>query len=286
MFALLYLLAVVAAANLAATDKPIPGALGSAGAVGEIPILNLVEVFSTDDYPAEALRLHQEGMVKVRIKTDASGKPVKCTVVKSTGFASLDRVTCEKIMLAARLRIGNDHNAQPKSTTQSVRINWVLPWPPLEESRHRLIVAVDANGKPGPCRSEPVVQYDLTEFCKQLVDDLNADLKADSDGLTYYGNRDFLHENGLLLGGEEALNSAMSQPGIVGWTALALALKVDEQGKVRSCKVVNREDQDAERDACAREVKVRYEPLDSSATNRQSRNAIVYGATVVRETKR
>ncbi len=53
---------------------------------------------SPDDYPSDAFRNRQQGIVRMVGTVNADGKPVACRVVVSSGVASLDNATCSAFM--------------------------------------------------------------------------------------------------------------------------------------------------------------------------------------------
>lgn len=55
-------------------------------------------LFCPEDYPAEAVRLGQEGIVAVEVEADETGKPTRCTLKKSSGHKLLDAATCPILM--------------------------------------------------------------------------------------------------------------------------------------------------------------------------------------------
>ena len=58
------------------------------------PKADVVAMFSTDDYPLDALRKSEAGTVAVALKIGADGRVTDCVVTGSSGSASLDAQTC------------------------------------------------------------------------------------------------------------------------------------------------------------------------------------------------
>jgi protein TonB len=84
-------------------------------------------LFSSDDYPAEALQKGDQGKVQARLSIDAHGRVAHCSIVLSSGHASLDNATCE--ILRKRARFDPARNATGKTVPDSVTtplITWVL----------------------------------------------------------------------------------------------------------------------------------------------------------------
>lgn len=77
---------------------------------------------SYTDYPAEALRNNQQGIVKTITTVNAKGQPTACRTVVSSGFPALDMATCKAIMKRAH------YDAADRETRYEYsRIAWLLP---------------------------------------------------------------------------------------------------------------------------------------------------------------
>lgn len=80
--------------------------------------------FGPDAYPNEALSAGQQGRVGALTLFDRAGKPVSCRVVITSKAVSLDRRTCEIMMIKSRVV------ADPKGPEQRflyLPVRWVLP---------------------------------------------------------------------------------------------------------------------------------------------------------------
>jgi len=73
-------------------------------------------------YPARALAAHEQGSVGFAAKLDKDGRPLDCSVTKSSGYPLLDQETCELITLHAVF----DRPASAGSTFAGV-VEWKLP---------------------------------------------------------------------------------------------------------------------------------------------------------------
>lgn len=69
---------------------------------------DLRSLFSVDDYPADAQRKGEEGTVQAELAVDAAGRTVACTVLHSSGSASLDSATCALLQRRARFLPARD----------------------------------------------------------------------------------------------------------------------------------------------------------------------------------
>jgi protein TonB len=88
---------------------------------------DLLQLFSTDDYPMVAIRRDEEGTVAYRLSISRRGHVTECEVVSSSGSDALDRATCE--ILEGRARFEPARDAQGKRVTDEYtgRIRWELP---------------------------------------------------------------------------------------------------------------------------------------------------------------
>jgi len=74
-------------------------------------------VFSNDDYPAEAQRAGDEGTVQARLGIDPSGRVARCTIIRSSGHAALDRTTCAILKQRATFTPAHDAAGNAVSDT-------------------------------------------------------------------------------------------------------------------------------------------------------------------------
>jgi TonB family protein len=108
-----------AAAEPAPVAAPEPSTAARATA-------NLASLFSDKDYPAEALRNEEEGIVAFRLAVGADGKPTQCSITATSGSASLDDATCRILMERARFTPARDAQGKPTTDEVSGRINWKM----------------------------------------------------------------------------------------------------------------------------------------------------------------
>ena len=87
----------------------------------------VVTLFSTDDYPKEAVRHNWQGTVVADLTISAKGQVSACKIVQSSGYGVLDNKTCE--ILFARARFVPAKDAEGRPTADLVRtppIMWRL----------------------------------------------------------------------------------------------------------------------------------------------------------------
>ncbi|MXO86881.1 TonB family protein [Altererythrobacter aurantiacus] len=65
------------------------------------------------DYPSEAIRLGQQGRVKVRLTIDPTGRTSDCDVIDSSGHAILDQAACDGLATHARFEPAIDEQGNP-----------------------------------------------------------------------------------------------------------------------------------------------------------------------------
>jgi TonB family protein len=80
--------------------------------------VDLRTLFSADDYPADAQRNGEEGTVQARLAVNAQGRVTGCAIMRSSGHASLDHVTCD--ILQRRALFAPAHDANGKAVRDSV----------------------------------------------------------------------------------------------------------------------------------------------------------------------
>ena len=87
---------------------------------------NLMNLFTGDDYPIEALRNEEQGTVAVSLQIDTQGRVSRCTVSSTSGSDALDRTTCEILRSRARFTPATDTEGHPVPDVYSQRITWRL----------------------------------------------------------------------------------------------------------------------------------------------------------------
>ena len=93
------------------------------------PVLGLdgPSIDLADFYPSSAVRLEQEGVVRVRVIYIPNNGSISCTVLESSGYSALDRQTCRLVgnhRLFTPSARGEDGDGEV-TITQGVR--WTLP---------------------------------------------------------------------------------------------------------------------------------------------------------------
>lgn len=85
---------------------------------------NLASYISDGDYPADALRHHEEGTVAFELDVSAEGRVTYCHVTTSSGSQSLDLTTCLIMLERARFEPARDEQGNPVPDRISARVAW------------------------------------------------------------------------------------------------------------------------------------------------------------------
>jgi TonB family protein len=88
---------------------------------------NLATLFSDGDYPAEALRNGEQGIVSFELAVGVDGQVTGCTITNSSGSSLLDSTTCSILVRRARFKPATDASGKPLPDTFTGKIVWRLP---------------------------------------------------------------------------------------------------------------------------------------------------------------
>lgn len=121
------MLSVLLAAALAAPAQPAR-VLNEQGVAP--PGTGLVALFSTNDYPKDAIRGDEQGTVAVNLTIGPDGRVSGCEVTLHAS-PSLDERTCSILVERARYQPARDRKGRPTVGKDSARIRWLLPRPQL-----------------------------------------------------------------------------------------------------------------------------------------------------------
>ncbi|HZG07864.1 MAG TPA: energy transducer TonB [Allosphingosinicella sp.] len=117
MIRLLLPLALLAAA--AAPAAPAAAESKRARSVG-----SLADLISNRDYPAAALRAHEQGSTRFRLDVAKDGRVAACTVTASSGSASLDEATCRIMRERALFKPARNARNRPVEDQVNQTITW------------------------------------------------------------------------------------------------------------------------------------------------------------------
>ena len=212
-------------------DGPVPTPLGADGKPSTIGLLSL---FSSDDYPAEAMRKEETGTVAARISVDDKGKVTGCEVTETSKSPSLDAVTCSVFMERAKFRPALDAKGKAVAGSYTQRVRWMLPEAPpmpFANDSSRSILTFDAGGKVASCKHSKPVPADMSKaMCDQLA--IRSAEMAQPDELA---SRTLVFDGGLRVGGPEVTQAIGRTAGQDLVRIDAYAIEVGPDGKVARC---------------------------------------------------
>ena len=90
------------------------------------PSSDLTGVFSSDDYPAMALNKDHQGRVGLALLIDEAGRLADCTVIETSGVASLDAQSCAIIKQRARFTPAVGLDGKPAKSGVTKRVSWKI----------------------------------------------------------------------------------------------------------------------------------------------------------------
>lgn len=82
---------------------------------------------TANDYPAEAIRSHQQGDVTIVWRIESNGEVHDCRVVESSGSRSLDTTSCNLILRRARYLPAIDRSGRPVAAWDRLTFHWKIP---------------------------------------------------------------------------------------------------------------------------------------------------------------
>ncbi|WP_051531801.1 energy transducer TonB [Sphingomonas sp. URHD0057] len=71
------------------------------------------QIFSADDYPAEAQSKGEQGTAQAKLTVDTAGRVTDCVLIRKTGSRSLDEATCRILKNRARFKPARDSQGDP-----------------------------------------------------------------------------------------------------------------------------------------------------------------------------
>lgn len=83
--------------------------------------------FGEDAYPADAIRAGEQGRTVAKLGIDASGTPISCAIMKSSGSRSLDAATCTIALRRVQFDPPRDANGRAIASDFVLPVRWVLP---------------------------------------------------------------------------------------------------------------------------------------------------------------
>lgn len=190
-------------------------------------------LFSQDDYPVEALRRDEEGLVIAQVEVTSQGRVGGCTIVQSSGSQALDNGTCAIVTRRARYKPARDEAGQAVADHDRVRIKWQLPRDPYRASIESFEVRYRADGKLDGCQNKTKDEdQPPCEVIAQLVDAVRS-----AAGSTFPLNgRTFIFEHRVDINGT-TWSPARADGLITMWQQVA-EYRLDPDGKLTECRMI------------------------------------------------
>jgi TonB family protein len=98
-------------------------------ALKEAPSMDkpIMSLFSTNDYPWDAVKKGQSGLAHVVVLVDENGRMADCTLIATSGIAVLDAQTCIILRNRGKFKPAIGADGKPTRGTFHQRVNWEMP---------------------------------------------------------------------------------------------------------------------------------------------------------------
>jgi TonB family protein len=247
---------------------------------------NLVQLFSTDDYPAEAIQKLEEGTVAVTLRVDETGRVADCIVDQSSGSPSLDVQTCRILWARARFEPARDAKGNPVEDTWRQRIRWELPDPQPTDAGEfylRHIVSVDPSKAVVGCKFESSPAWADREGCPDAIEQARQ-LVSLAPAWIEFAGRDVVVEWQYRMGNSGGRTELGEGAGEAQLMLSHLLLTISADGNVLNC---SKESWGAVKYSspsynCELARRWKFEPLPKSEKNRSERQLTVVTAAYTR----
>ena len=237
---------------------------------------NLPSLFSSDDYPKEALRKHEQGTVAVRLDVARDGTVSSCGVTQTSGSAAIDLVTCSILKERARFTPARDSRGQPTEDYTHTRIRWLLPVrepEKVDDFSRRQIYVIDADRKIAQCQSARESAPPKLVQCGPARVHFQTMIDATPPSFDLAG-RQLIFEIAEFVGEAAELRPMGEGSGdfLIGRDQIRLT--IDHSGMVIDCELlesVGKGNANRGEAICATERKRKFEALDLDVINRSAR---------------
>ena len=188
------------------------------------PLQPITRLITDADYPIAAIANSEQGEVGVVVSINPQGRVDNCQIVKSSGSALLDRVSCTAITRRARYSPALDSRGAPTDDRAFHRIRWEMEALPFQPST--LVTSFASRQVPAvaECSSSDCVDGELT-----FADVLNL------TGEKAAPNTEYWVERRIVPGGrreEKAVGYPRGRP----LFASSVSVTIDPRGKVSRCR--------------------------------------------------
>jgi TonB family protein len=93
---------------------------------------------SSEDYPQNAKKKHEQGWVHIALLIGLDGKVERCQIMRSTGFLDLDQKTCALIEKRARFKPARDEQGIATYGTYKGAFIWLHPDASIAPGSHNI----------------------------------------------------------------------------------------------------------------------------------------------------
>ena len=83
-------------------------------------------MFTSDDYPTDAIASEDSGTVRVSVLIDERGQIADCSIIGASGAAALDAQTCALLQKRARFAPAVGLDGKPTKDAFTQNISWRL----------------------------------------------------------------------------------------------------------------------------------------------------------------
>lgn len=244
---------------------------------------SLVGLFTSEDYPTDALRKGDQGTVSVDLRIAPDGHVSDCSVVGSSGSPSLDAATCHVLTERARFEPATDHGGRPTSDHYRQRITWRIPRPdgtlrlPPQDSILDLTLAV-RDSELVKCTGQKTIGA-LTHG--PIILDCSA-FRSMLPKLTQLGPANIGASFSILLHTEILVGDGyVRRAHVENGTRTIQRLSVDALGKVTECATLDENGvpfANEDEQACAKSAPT-FSPLPPNTINRTDRHVVFVSTT-------
>ena len=246
----------------------------------------LAGLFSTDDYPAAALRNGEQGTVAITVAINAEGRVSGCAIRTSSGSAVLDAATGSIIHRRARFTPARDASGRPIEDRTDARIRWMLPPQvpmPFADQRMALVFTINPEGMVSTCRVEGIAKTSNNDaLCARMMNEARS-MAADAAKKFDLANRELVLEQGVLIGGPDAAREVGLGSDKTRGNLFAVALDIDATGTISNCVAAEGIVEGPRvMGACGDSRRSKFVPLDPAAANQSARHAVRYWVSYTR----
>lgn len=130
-----------------------PALPGYRGKAAPQPVGSWEDWVSNADYPLDAWRKREAGLVQYDIAVDAQGKAAGCTITYSTATPELEAQTCRSLLERARFKPAEDKDGTPRPSVYPGEFMWEVREPEFSVPfTVKVAYTIDERGKQSDCR--------------------------------------------------------------------------------------------------------------------------------------